>query len=167
MRCFTQCIYAERAGKPEMAGSIAKWDETLRSIEAREISLETPKAIAQGWVDQGVLLLNSSLTISRFSAQGDPHQVRGHLPLWRPLIVRVLQHLSNESERTVPIVLFGDVAKATFRAAEPGFDRNLANPLIVIETEHPAAGDAFLLNGNPLTHCNEHLRALGEQPIRW
>ena len=70
---------------PAMSASTADWERLIADIEAGRIDLEPAAEIADRWVRQGVLLLNSSFTLSRFAVEGDAHQVRGHLPLWRPV----------------------------------------------------------------------------------
>lgn len=167
MRSFTQCVYAERSGRPELARSTSNWAAVLAAIESSQSTFELPTKLAQRWVSQGVLLVNSSLTISRFQVQGDPHQTAGHMPLWRPFIVRLLRYLIEERSTPVVVGLFGDVAKSAYHNAV----EQLANPSMAssstVATEHPAAGDKFLGNGNPLTQCNSILLARGEEPIDW
>ena len=167
MRSLTQCVCAERAGRPELAKSTSEWSDTLTAIESSEFDLEAPPMLAQTWVDQGVLLLNSSLTISRFAVSGDPHQTRGHLLLWRPFMLRLLRRLMLERQDRPVAILFGDAAKTTFSAAIPDLARSDLTENSVVETEHPAAGDNFLEKGNPLSQCNALLAARGEQPIVW
>ena len=84
VRAVIQLVVAERTGAARYAESFARWPETLAAIEAGAVDLEAPEALAERWVASGALLLNSSLTLSRFRREGDPHQVKGHLPLWRP-----------------------------------------------------------------------------------
>ena len=167
MRSLTQCVCAERAGRPELAKSTSEWSDTIMAVESSEFDLEAPPLLAQTWVDQGVLLLNSSLTISRFAVSGDPHQTRGHLLLWRPFMVRLLRRLMLEQQDRPVAILFGDAAKTTFRAAIPDLARSDWAANSIVETEHPAAGDNFLEKGNPLSQCNALLVARGEQPIVW
>jgi uracil-DNA glycosylase len=163
MRSLTQCVCAERSGQPELASGTADWQQTIAAIESSQFSLEAPPRLAQTWVDQGVLLMNASLTISRFRVSGDPHQTYGHTPLWRPFMIRLLCHLLQDRENPPVVILFGDAAKATLSAASTS-TRNSDN---VVATEHPAAGDGFLANGNPLSQCNAILVARGEKPIKW
>ena len=167
LRCFTQCVCAARSERPALARNTSGWKDTIDLIESGEIDLESPPDLVQRWVDQGVLLVNSSLTISRFEVAGHPHQLRGHIPLWRPFIVRLLRYLIEDRPVPVVVVLFGDVAKSAHQATIT----ELADASIVEEstvaTEHPAAGDDFLKNGNPLTQCNSILVSRGERPIDW
>ena len=165
VRAVIQLILAARTGAAHYARSFADWPATLAAIEGGAVDLEAPGALADRWVASGVLLLNASLTLSRFQREGDLHQVRGHLPLWRPLIVRVLEHLAG---RGTPVVFidFGEAAAETLRAAgldeaEAGADGRL------ILRSHPAAADEVLGRENPFTLCNRRLEAMGATPVDW
>ena len=89
VRAIIQLIVVARTGQADYARSFAQWPATLAAIEDGAVELEEPADLANRWVASGVLLLNASLTLTRFQRAGDPHQVRGHLPLWRPLMARV------------------------------------------------------------------------------
>ena len=164
VRAVIQLIVAARTGEADYARSFAQWPTTLAAIEEGAVDLEPPDALADRWVASGVLLLNASLTLSRFQRAGDPHQVRGHLPLWRPLMVRVLEFLA---QRDAPVVFigFGDAAGETLRAA--GLDGADAGDERIVLHPHPAEAEAFLALENPLSLCNRRLRAMGAAPVGW
>ena len=131
------------------------------------VRLEAPCALANRWVASGVLLLNSSLTLSRFDPAVGPHQARGHLPLWRPLLLAVLRHLA--AWRTAPLVCigFGDAAASILAEV------NLADPessnerQCVILRPHPAAAGELLALENPFPLCNRHLESVDAAPVDW
>ncbi len=164
VRAVVQLIVAARTGDAHYVGSFAQWPATLAAIEAGTVELETPSALADRWVKSGVLLLNTSLTLTRFRREGDPHQVRGHLPLWRPFMVRVLDHLAR---RSTPVVFlgFGDAAAETLSAA--GLNGSDAGDERLILRPHPAAADEVLGQENPFTLCNRRLQAIGADPVDW
>ena len=165
VRAVIQLIVAERTGAAHYAEGFAQWPAALAAIEAGVVELEAPGALADHWVASGVLLLNASLTLTRFQREGDPHQVRGHLPLWRPLLVRVLGHLAA---RDAPVVFvgFGDAAARALDDA--GLGRADADAAWrVILRSHPAEADEVLAQENPFTLCNRHLRAMGAAPVNW
>ena len=164
VRAFIQMILAARTGETRHAQGVAQWPATLAAIEQGAVDLEAPEALADRWVASGVLLLNASLTLTRFLREGDPHQVQGHLPLWRPLMIRVLTHLA---ERGTPVVIlgFGDAAVETLRTA--GLCGSDAGDERVILRPHPAAADEFLAQENPFSLCNRRLRAIGAVPVDW
>lgn len=167
MRSFIQCVCAERFQRPELARSTSNWSDVIEAIESAELNIESPTNLVQRWVDQGVLLVNTSLTISRFEVAGDPHQLRGHLPLWRPFVVRLLRYLLADRSKPPVIVLFGEVAMSAYQDAISGFAEPSVMEANRVATKHPAAGDEFLNIGNPLTQCNSILVARGEDPIDW
>ncbi len=165
VRAVIQLVVAERTGAARYAESFARWPEMLAAIEAGAVDLEAPEALAGRWVASGALLLNSSLTLSRFRREGDPHQVQGHLPLWRPLLVRVLDRLAR---RGTPVVFlgFGDAAAETLAAAGLGESDASAAGRVILRP-HPAAADEMLAQENPLSLCNRRLRAMGAAPVDW
>jgi uracil-DNA glycosylase len=164
VRAFIQQIVAARSGDGEYARSFADWPKTLAAIETGAVAFESAADLAQRWVDDGVLLLNSSLTLSRFRVDVDPHQSRGHLPLWRPLMVKVLRALADRGK---PIVFigFGAVAAETLRRA--GVGEGARGACACILRDHPARADEVLALENPFLLCNKHLERMGAKPIAW
>jgi uracil-DNA glycosylase len=163
VRAFIQQVCAARTGNPVYARSFEDWPRTLEDIENGTIGLEAPSKLADRWVAQGVLLLNSSLTLSRFKVEVDEHQSRGHLPLWRPLIQKVLAHIAAR-KRPVVFIGFGDAAIDNLRlagVAEP------EAPMAAVLRDHPARADAVLARDNPFLVCNRYLEAMGTKPIAW
>ena len=162
VRAFMLQIAAARTGCPSHAACFDQWPSLLAEIEAGRINFEPPESIANRWVDSGVLLLNSSLTLTRFRVDVDPHQSLGHLPLWRPLIVAAMGRVAARHP-PVAVITFGDAAADNARhagvAAMAGVD--------VIERPHPAFADEFLACDNPFLACNAHLRRCGTSPVDW
>ncbi len=166
MRSLIQCIYALRSGQPHYADASTAWPETLQAIEDPGNGFPATDTLAQEWVEQGVLLLNASLTISRFAVLGDPHQIRGHLPLWQPVMAHLIRYFASESEQPVVFLLCGESARQAAIASgivEPG---NIDQHPLLVTSPHPAAGDAFL-RLNPFDQCNQKLLAVQCRPIRW
>jgi uracil-DNA glycosylase len=164
VRAFIQQIVAVRSGDGAYARSFADWPGTLNAIEAGAVDLEPPSRLAQRWVDCGVLLLNASLTLSRFRIDVDPHQAHGHLPLWRPWMIAVLRMLFDRGGPLV-VIAFGDAAADTLRLAG-GVERRGAGCAIIFR-EHPARADVVLAQPNPFALCNASLEAMGAKPIAW
>jgi len=163
VRAYMQLVAAARTGEARFDRSFDAWPATLAAIESGEVSLEAPGSIADRWGREGVLLLNSSLTLSRFRVDVDPHQSRGHVPLWRPLILAVLRHLAV-GRRPVVFLGFGDVAGDNL--ARAGLTRAPA-PHLTVERAHPAFAEDVLGRENPFVMCNAHLQAAGVQPVDW
>lgn len=164
IRAFIQQIVAARSGEEQYARSFDDWPKALAAIEAGDFGFEPASMLAQRWVDDGVLLLNSSLTLSRFRIDIDPHQARGHLPLWRPLMIEVLRVLVDRGSPLV-FIGFGDVAAETLRLAGVREDRS-GNCARILR-DHPARANEVLALENPFLLCNRHLEAMGAKPIAW
>ena len=165
VRAVIQLTLAARTGDEHFVRGVERWPAILTAIERGMVDLEAPGALADRWVASGVLLLNASLTLTRFRRDGDPHQIRGHLRLWRPLIVQILGHLA---QRGSPIVFigFGDAAAETLQAAILGVS-DPSNDSRVILRPHPAAADEVLALENPFVVCNRRLQAMGAAAVDW
>lgn len=162
VRAYMQQIYAARTGDPSFARSFADWPTVRAEITAPDTRFEAPSAIADRWVKEGVLLLNTALTLSRFQVSVDPHQARGHLPLWQPLMLRTLEILVAQ-QRSLIILAFGDSAADTLDRA------GLApsETLFIERRPHPAFADRLFAEPNPFVSANNYLEAKGRAPIAW
>lgn len=161
MRSLIQALHAHRTGAEDSPLKVDDWPQTLEAIERQGPDFPAPAHLAQSWVEQGVLLLNASLTLSRFSVEGHPHQLLGHLPLWRPLMAHLMRYFTTETERQVVCILMGEAAA---RSVDQAIDKDTG---LVVATPHPAAGNEFLSAINPFSRCNELLLATGAEPIQW
>ena len=163
-------------GRAFEAGNVARWRE-LEKMFSKSIRtwMQLIAAARTGdagyvqstadWERQGVLLLNSSFTLSRFAVEGDAHQVRGHLPLWRPVVAAVLRHVAA---RGTPVVFLGFGGQAADALAEAGITEDAPQPNVAcILREHPARAEAVLALPNPFVACNSALIAMGAEPVSW
>jgi len=168
VRTFMQQIIAARTGDARHAETTQGWRRVLAEIESGQLPFEPAAAIADRWVGSGALLLNSSFTITRFAVAGDPHQTRGHLPLWRPVLRAVLRHLAGRGVPTV-FIGFGEQAGAALHDAgiAASDDGGTDAPVACFLREHPARGDAVLALANPFVLCNAHLARHGRAGVDW
>ncbi|MNL20552.1 Uracil-DNA glycosylase [compost metagenome] len=164
IRAFMQLIAAARLGDESLSEDFGRWPDVRQLLCDPSGSFEAPGAIADRWVGEGVLLLNASLTLSRFRVDIDPHQSRGHLPFWRPLMLRVIEMLLSRGE---PIVFLGFGAAAADIFAEVGIHEGRNGNVAYVEREHPAFADKVLGRENPFLLCNLYLEAMGARPIAW
>ncbi len=169
VRTYMLLIAAARSGDPSYARSVAEWPRLRAEIEGGMFDMDPAAEIADRWVGQGVLLINSALTLSRFAVEGDPHQTRGHLPLWRPFTAAVLRHLAVRGTPTVFIGFGGQAADALAAAGitESVAEAQPAGNVASILREHPARGDEVLALPNPFVRANSHLAAMGAEPVSW
>lgn len=164
IRVYMQLIAAARLGDEGLSRDFDRWPDVRRLLCDQNSRFEAPGAIADRWVLEGVLLLNASLTLSRFRVDIDPHQSRGHLPFWRPLMLRVVECLLARGE---PIVFlgFGDAAADILGAS--GIREGLSGSVAYVQRAHPAFADQVLGRDNPFLLCNSYLETMGGQPIAW
>lgn len=107
------------------------------------------------WAKQGVLLLNSTLTVS-VGAPGS-HQGKG----WEQFTDAVITKLSQEREGLV-FILWGNYAKAK------GAHIDRAKHL-VIESPHPSPFSAYsgFFGSKPFSKTNKYLQKQSQRPIDW
>lgn len=107
------------------------------------------------WADQGVLLLNATLTV-RAGAAGS-HQGRG----WEELTDAAVQALSEKREHLV-FILWGNYAKA--KGAHIDRTKHL-----VLESAHPSPFSANygFFGCKHFSKANEYLSKHGRKPIDW
>jgi len=133
---------------------------SLRNIYKEiEDDLGTPVTHPDGdltrWAEQGVLLLNATLTV-RAGAAGS-HQGHG----WEQFTDAAIKALSDQREHLV-FILWGNYA----RQKGAHIDRSKH---LVIESAHPSpfsAANGFF-GSKPFSKANAYLEKHGEKPIDW
>lgn len=109
----------------------------------------------QAWAEQGVLLLNNTLTVEAHRAGSH----RGHH--WEEFTAHVIQMLSQERDHLV-FLLWGRDA----RSKKTFID---TNKHLVLEAAHPSPLSAY--NGffgcKHFSRCNQQLKKWGMKPIAW
>ncbi len=107
------------------------------------------------WAKQGVLLLNSTLTV-RAGSPGS-HQGKG----WEQFTDAAIKALSDKREHLV-FILWGNYAKA--KGAHIDRTKHL-----VIESAHPSPFSAHsgFFGSKPFSKANEYMSEQGLQPVHW
>ncbi len=107
------------------------------------------------WAQQGVLLLNATLTVREH--QAGSHQKKG----WEEFTDAAIQSLANEKEHLV-FILWG--AYAQKKGAFIDRERHL-----VLSSAHPSPLSAYngFFGNRHFSRTNEYLVANGETPIEW
>lgn len=106
------------------------------------------------WSKQGILMLNSALTV-------EMNKAGSHVMVWRPFIAKLLKNLS-EYDTAIVYVLFGRQAQ-TFKP----YINNMFNH--IIEIEHPAY---FARSGTKMPHqlfidISNRVKGIYGVPIKW
>ncbi|SHI67917.1 uracil-DNA glycosylase [Wenxinia saemankumensis] len=137
-------IPGEFGGRLDSLGNILREVGTDTGTERRRTDLSD-------WAAQGVLLLNTALTVPEGRAKG--HARWG----WTPLVRQVIARLDHSPRA---FLLWGGPA----RAFRPARDHHL-----VIESAHPSPLSAYrgFLGTRPFSRVNDWLAARGEAPVDW
>lgn len=107
------------------------------------------------WADQGVLLLNTVLTVQ--AHQAGSHQGKG----WEKFTDAVIQAV-NAQNRPIVFILWGKPAQMK--------KKMLTNPNhLILEAPHPSPLSAFrgFFGSKPFSKTNEFLKEQGLEPIDW
>jgi uracil-DNA glycosylase len=107
------------------------------------------------WADQGVLLLNTSLSV-RDSEPGT--HSKGH---WEKLSAQVLQSLSEQRESIV-FVLWGAHAQSHSKLLD-------SQKHLVIESVHPSplSANRGFFGSKPFSKINHYLESTGQKAVDW
>ena len=114
-----------------------------------------PHGCLDNWAKQGVLLLNSVLTVERHRAAS--HQGKG----WETFTDRIIEILSRDREGCV-FLLWGSYAQRKGSVIDE-FKH------LVLKSPHPSPLSAHrgFLGCKNFSKCNEYLIAQGKTPIDW
>lgn len=107
------------------------------------------------WADQGVLLLNTSLTVR--AGEPNSHEKLG----WEILTDRIIK-LLNDRQKPIVFILWGRNAQSK----EPF----ITNPKhLIIKSPHPSPFSASrgFFGSKPFSRTNNFLKSTGQEPIDW
>lgn len=122
----------------------------------RDLGLELPpNGDLTRWADQGVFLLNATLTVR--AHQAGSHQGKG----WEEFTDEVIKIISNKREHVI-FLLWGAYAQKKAGLID-------ARKHLILKAPHPSplsAHRGFLGCGH-FSQTNEYLIQTGQEPIRW
>lgn len=127
----------------------------FKEIKADTGSLSVDDGNLEPWANQGVFLLNATLTV-REKAAGS-HQNKG----WETFTDAVIKALNDKNESVV-YLLWGSYAQK--KGALINGDKNL-----ILKSVHPSPLSAYrgFFGCKHFSKTNEYLAAKGEKPIDW
>lgn len=136
--------------KPPSLNNIFK---EIRSDLKKEV--DPKKSELTGWVKQGVLLLNTVLTVRQ--SQAFSHRDKG----WEQFTDRVIAHLNDRNDPVI-YILWGAPSRK-----KKGLITNQQH--FVLESAHPSPLSAHhgFFGSRPFSRANEILKKLGKPPIDW
>lgn len=108
------------------------------------------------WAKQGVLLLNTSLTVQQSNPAS--HSGKG----WETFTDAVIKVVESQN-RPIVYMLWGAHAKAKQNLIQK------TNPRLVLTAAHPSpfSADRGFFGCNHFKRCNEYFMTLGQAPINW
>lgn len=107
------------------------------------------------WADQGVLLLNTVLTVRAHMANS--HKGKG----WEIFTNRIIE-LLNKHEKPLAFILWGNPARVKkLMITDPRH--------FIVESSHPSplSADRGFFGSRPFSKVNNFLKSIGEKPIDW
>jgi uracil-DNA glycosylase len=107
------------------------------------------------WAEQGVLLLNTVLTVRQ--GEANSHKGKG----WEIFTDRVIE-LLNEREKPVVFVLWGNPAQKKMRLIT-----NKQHYFIKSVHPSPLSANRGFFGSKPFSKINDFLSSIGEEPIDW
>ncbi len=113
------------------------------------------KGELSAWARQGVLLLNTTLTVRRGAANS--HSKCG----WTDFTDEVIKKISDR-EKPVVFILWGGNARAKKKLIDQSRH-------FIIESAHPSPLSCYngFFGSKPFSRTNEYLKSIGETPIDW
>ena len=107
----------------------------------------------ESWAQQGVLLLNTALTVPRDGS-------KAHLDDWKAFTTAVLRVAGGSDDRV--FILWGNEAKEMKRLIN-------ARPEMIIESSHPSdrAAHISFFGSHPFKKANDALEMVKRDPIIW
>ncbi len=120
-----------------------------------DLGIERNRGDLSDWAKQGVLMLNSTLTVQSGSAGS--HQNRG----WEQFTDSVISIL-NEKKENLVFILWGAYAKKKGSVID-------SSKHFVITSPHPSpfAAHTGFFGSRPFSRCNEYLKNIGIEEISW
>lgn len=123
-----------------------------KELEA-DLQISRPTGDLRGWARQGVLLLNTALSVPAGVADG--HKRLG----WAPLVHQILEHCSR---RPTAFILWGNTAQKLEKFIR-GEDH------LILKTAHPSPLSARrgFFGSRPFSNVNDWLTQKGHPPVDW
>ncbi|MDA5094283.1 uracil-DNA glycosylase [Aliiroseovarius sp. KMU-50] len=118
-----------------------------------DLGILRPNGDLSDWAQQGVLLLNTALSVP--AGEANAHQKLG----WDRLVYQVLDRVSG---RPTAFILWGNNAQKLERHIRPG-------PHLILKTAHPSPLSARrgFFGSRPFSSVNNWLTDQGQTPIAW
>ena len=122
----------------------------------RDLNIPLPAhGCLQSWAGQGVLLLNTALTVE--AGQAGSHAKAG----WHRFTDRIIEVINSECEYVV-FLLWGAHARSKASLLDP-------KKHLILTSAHPSPLSAYrgFLGCGHFSRCNQFLQQMGRTPVNW
>lgn len=134
------------------------YGESFRITEAKS-KKDYRKVWGQHQVEEGVLLLNTALTVRR----GEPNS---HSNIWLLFISEVIKYLDKNNANLV-WMLWGNFAIKMVTTLAPGCKNIACSHPSPLSFKKPVGDFPSFYEAKPFTLCNELLLSLNKTPVEW
>lgn len=136
----------------------AKFPPSLRNMFKElktDLDIERTERNLTDWAEQGVLLLNTVLTVQAGKAAS--HRKKG----WETFTDTIIKKLNDKDEQVIFVLWGGDAKKKVPLITNPKHK--------IIEGVHPSPLSAHtgFFGSKPFSRINEYLEEAGKKPINW
>ena len=174
LRRIVQVLANARTADAKYVDGDQGWKMLIEDLHRGRLSLEPPEDLFDHLENEGVLFLNTSLTVS-VDVSRTPKRVRGHFQVWEPLLYRVMTFLATRADIPIVFLLWGKHAIDIFERggirATAGSAGTWQSTVEIVRHVHPAAitreGAVFLRPPNPFLNANKVLERMGGSSIVW
>ena len=120
-----------------------------------DLDIERTERNLTDWAEQGVLLLNTVLTVQGGKAAS--HRKKG----WETFTDTIIKKLNDKDEQVIFVLWGGDAKKKVPLITNPKHK--------IIEGVHPSPLSAHtgFFGSKPFSRINEYLEEAGKKPINW
>ena len=127
----------------------------FRSELKTDLDIERTERNLTDWAEQGVLLLNTVLTVQAGKAAS--HRKKG----WETFTDTIIKKLNDKDEQVIFVLWGGDAKKKVPLITNPKHK--------IIEGVHPSPLSAHtgFFGSKPFSKANDFLIAAGKRPIDW
>ena len=135
----------------EFCGRLDSLGNIFRELEA-DLGIRRSRTDLHDWADQGVLLLNTSLTVP-------PGEPKAHANLgWSELVSQVMKRISDHPRA---FIFWGKPAQA--------YGKHLQGDHLIVGSAHPSPLSCHrgFLGSRPFSKVNHWLIDQGQEPIQW
>lgn len=172
LRRLIQALAFHRTGDRKYLEGVTGWTSLVEAVRQHDLNIEPARTLWDQWQAQGVIFINAIFTFNRF----DPDfQFRGHQPLWKPMVRRLLDALVLRQNAQLVCVGWGGKAGQVIKDAGVETAAKAAGTWLksvrIVKGPHPNApphdAPPFLASSDRLEDINIAIRSLSGNEVRW